>query len=732
MTNGFVNTVKSKTESLPLRAYFKNEDIGHALDTANYNSARGWLTNKQGRQIEITLDDNIELERILAEGLDFDHLHLHVEFEELESTRITITTGNVPVEAGDMLISEVIEAHGGRIDRVAYVTQEYRGNQVQTGRRRYYTTKTKDFQPLPKVVRLFGGRYISFRHPGQPVTEDSWGANDMPSARNNRSYASVLTEQLPTQPDHTAYQDTEGEINQQTSPRDRHDPPQLPAPAQPTQSTLPSEPAPPTKPAPPSPPPAQVQPPPPTEQSSLAQPPPPPQPTQPAMPLQPSEPPAPMSNEGVHEYIQFTPEAAMDWEETTTTPIPAHIERFTISYFEWLQANIRQSDPRLQNQFINIWQSCISKVTLTNSTPQNLEHNQSTPPPIREIDHLVPTARLSLNARSMQIMQQSIPPQAQFAAIGTPYSDLDTNPEQEETTPTEEAEPTEPDKATHQHIDSWGETELEAKQDMEWDSGALEGPRNRSMGAITVIDSDDSEGQLNTSDRREEGELPSDDTTEDKSAISLTMSPLVPDEPKLEQQAGPSTEITTNDLRPDYANQESSSQSMAPGTTAQPKSKKKKKRGKPGTDSEAGVVPPSSKKPHNPDGVHIKVGNYEKRLTNDECRKLKAKIRGKHSLTHEEILMDMLLNHGRLNNMLNHQNTTNESKAKMHTYYGYLYYRHIGPMSTEWSDNPYIEHTPDGVLNTWDEFTTSKTKFNAKLYEDYLPMLNLSRRSGNS
>ena len=720
MTNGFVNSVKSKTDSLPLRAYFKNEDIGHALDTANYNSARGWLTNKQGRQIEITLDDNIELERILAEGLDFDHLHLHVEFEELESTRITITTGNVPVEAGDMLISEVIEAHGGRIERVAYVTQEYRGNQVQTGRRRYYTTKTKDFQPLPKVVRLFGGRYISFRHPGQPVTEDSWGANDIPSARDNRSYASVLTEQLPSQPDHTAYQDTEGEINQQTSPRNRYDPPQSPAPAQPTQSILPSEPAPPTKPAPPPPPPAQVQPPPPTEQSSPAQPPPPPQQTQPAMPLQPSESPAPMSNEGVHEYIQFTPEAAMDWEETTTTPIPAHIERFTISYFEWLQANIRPSDPRLQNQFINIWHSCITKVQHRNSTQQNPQYDPNPPPSTPQIEQVNP--RLSLNARSMKIMQQSAATSLRSGALEATDPPFVTDSMQEGRTPTGEIQHLETELATDQHTNNSGDTDSETRQDMEWDGGALERARNRPLEAITVIDSD--EGEEGTVDigQQEEGEILSDEKLEDKPVANLTPSP-----PETV------TELTTKDLLPDYPNQVSASQSLASGPeTPHSKSKKKKKRYKPGTDSEAGVVPPGAKKPNKPDGCHIKVGNYDKRLTNDECRKLRDKIDGKQTLTHEDILLDTLLNHGRLNNMLNHQNTTSETKAKMHSYYGYLYYRHIGPMSSEWSENPYIDHTPEGVLNTWDEFTTNKTKYSHKLYEDYLPMLNLSRRSGKS
>ena len=596
MTNGFVNTVKSKTESLPLRAYFKNEDIGHALHTANYNSARGWLTNKQGRQIEITQDDNIELERILAEGLDFDHLHLHVEFEELESTRITITAGNVPVEAGDMLITEVIEAHGGRIERVAYVTQEYRGNQVQTGRRRYHTTKTKVFQPLPKVVRLFGGRYISFRHPGQPVTEDGWGeVNDTPSARNHRSYASVLTQQPSSQPEHTEDHEDVGEIHQHTSPGNEADPaqpPATPAPsAEPSQKSLPAQLPPTTQPSPPAQPPPTTGPPPPAQPPPSAKPHQPPQSDQTPQPMESSAPIPQPTNDSIHQYLEFTPEAAIDWEETTTTPLPAHIDRFTIKYFEWLQANTRPSDPRTQHQFINIWHSCITKVHLMNSAPQNPQYNQSPPLSSSQIDRPTTTPRLSLNARSMQIIQQSTPTTVQYVATEAPDADSMTNPIQEETTPKGEEHP--PESETEQNTDSWGETDPE-KLDMEWDGGDLEVLRSRPMEAITVIDSDVGDEQPHDSDQQEEGEILSDDIRDDKSVINLTTSPPKPEMEEVEIKQVNIKEISTQDLLPDYENQESSSQSIAP-VTPQSKSKKKKKRVKPGTDSEAGAVPPGPK-----------------------------------------------------------------------------------------------------------------------------------------
>ena len=718
MTNGFVNTVKSKTESLPIRAYFKNEDIGQALHASDYSSARGWLTNKQGRQIEITLDNNTEFEKILSEGLDFHNLHLHVEFEELESSRITITAGNVPVEAGDMNITEVIEAHGGKIERVAYVTQEYRGNQVQTGRRRYHITKTKAFQPLPKVVRLFGGRYISFRHPGQPVTDDVWEVNETPASRNHRSYASV-TQQPSSETEPTAIQDNVGENYQQTSPENHAIPPaQPPVPAQPPQQTLPTGPAPPTELAPT--PQAAL----PSKPSPAAHPPQPSQPSQPPQPLESSAPLLQPTTDSIHQYLEFTDEAAMDWEETTTTPLPTHIERFTISYFEWLQEHVRLRDPRKHNQYINIWHSCINKVHHINSAP----HDQIPPLSTTQTDQPIPATRMSINARSLQILQECMPEVVQSAEMEVPENAIVTDPPpHDQTTLMENTQQPATEIATTQQTDSWGESE--SKVDMEWDGGALVGPRNRPLEAITVIDSDDSEGQPDSIYQQEEGEIPEDDTL----VSNQTTSPPEPEMEELGQQELNTTELTAQDLLPDYQNQASTSQSVASEpVTTHGKSKKKKKRVKPGTDSEAGAVPPGAKKPNKPDGFHVKVGNFEKRISNNEARKLKDKIRSKTVLTHEDILIDMLLNHGRLNNMLNHQNTTNESRAKMFAYYGYLYYRHIGPMSTEWSNNPYIDHTPDGVLNTWDEFTTQNVKYNARLYEDYLPMLNLSRRSGNS
>ena len=173
--NGFVHSVKCKPGTCPRDVQFTNADIAQALDFGDYNSARGFLTNKQRHSFEITLDDDKELERILSEGLDFPDQNIHVEVEELESTRMVITFGNIPIEARDGNIIEVIEEHGAQVEKMDHITQQYRGKQIQTGRRRYTVKTTNKFEPIPKVVRLFGGRYLSFRHRGQIETNNIWG-----------------------------------------------------------------------------------------------------------------------------------------------------------------------------------------------------------------------------------------------------------------------------------------------------------------------------------------------------------------------------------------------------------------------------------------------------------------------------------------------------------------------------------------------------------------------------
>ena len=217
-----------------------------------------------------------------------------------------------------------------------------------------------------------------------------------------------------------------------------------------------------------------------------------------------------------------------------------------------------------------------------NSSQQNPQCNQSPPPSTSQTEQ-------SLNARSMQIIQQSAPKSLQIVALEAPDLNFVAATTQEQTTPREETHQPESEIADDQHTDRWGDIVQETKQDMEWHGGALEA-RNRPMEAITVIESDDGEGQLDAICQKEEGEISSEEIL----AINPTTSPTEPEIKELSQQELYLTEITPNDLRPDYANQDSASQSLASGPApTQPKTKKhKKKRIKPGTDSKAGVVPP--------------------------------------------------------------------------------------------------------------------------------------------
>ena len=134
MSNGFVNTAKSRDDSVPPNTQFTLDDIREALESNGYYSARGWLTNKQGKSIEITLDDRSEMDKLLSLGLDFPRQNCHVEFEELESAHIKITVGNVPIEAKNLDLIIVIEAHGGRIEKVTPYTQIFGANKSPPGK----------------------------------------------------------------------------------------------------------------------------------------------------------------------------------------------------------------------------------------------------------------------------------------------------------------------------------------------------------------------------------------------------------------------------------------------------------------------------------------------------------------------------------------------------------------------------------------------------------------------
>ena len=679
--NGFVHSVKCKPGTCPRDVQFTNADIAQALDFGDYNSARGFLTNKQGRSFEITLDNDEELERILSEGLDFPEQNIHVEVEELESTRMVITVGNIPIEAHDENIIEVIEAHGAQVEKMDHVTQQYRGNQIQTGRRRYTVKATNQFQSLPKVVRLFGGRYLSFRHRGQIETNNIWGSEGRRPPPNERSYASVA-----------AARTQDNQVDN--------------------------------------------------------------------------------TSENPYEFIEFTTETAMDWEGTIPdAPLPPDLERFSIRYFEWLQENLTQSDPRYR-RYLKFWGICIDKVrhdqrTNIPSEPTDIQQTETanvTTPSL--------PAQLSITERCMQVLRQcETTTTVQIMESGTTNTTHDPTPDlgnipiedaimqvvdtdQQHANEGElhqEPQPTSindvndilPEPAAHtdetttetgasQPASTSSETGEEPKVEMEWDGTALTGPQTRPMEPITVISDDDDEQRLDITPQVVEDTVAQ---SEDKKQDEDSVSPATDIAIHIRQIEEPDTKTTEIDLRPDYQNQASASQSLAsPAVTTVPNvsSKKKRRKIKVGTDSDAGVVPPTSKKANKPDGHHLRIGTLDMKLKPAEAKKIREKVEGNIVVTHKEILMDTLLNHGKINNMLNHQAQTEEGKNKMHEYYGYLYFRFLGPMDTGWCNSQYLQHTPFETQYAWDAASKKTIKYNTKSYTEYLDMLNMPRRTGKS
>ena len=147
------------------------------------------------------MDNVVEYDRILADGLDFPEHGCHVEFRAAESRVITITVGNVPVEAKNGPIVEATEAHGAKIERVENEFQPYLEGRALTGRRLFTVTKFRDFQSLPSYIPLYNGRYISFRHPKQQINQNNW--NQTPRGNNNStpSYANTVRRVPPSSQD---------------------------------------------------------------------------------------------------------------------------------------------------------------------------------------------------------------------------------------------------------------------------------------------------------------------------------------------------------------------------------------------------------------------------------------------------------------------------------------------------------------------------------------------------
>ena len=197
----YCKTVISLDQSVPPGIQFTLTDVKKRIERENYQTARGWLTNRKGHTIEITLDDVVEYDRILADGLDFPQHGCHVEFRAAESREIVITVGNIPIEAKNGPIVEAIEAHGAKIEKIENEFQPYLEGTALTGRRLFTVTKFRDFQSLPSYIPLFNGRFISFRHAKQHINQNNWNQPDRNRNESTPSYANAVRRMPPSSQD---------------------------------------------------------------------------------------------------------------------------------------------------------------------------------------------------------------------------------------------------------------------------------------------------------------------------------------------------------------------------------------------------------------------------------------------------------------------------------------------------------------------------------------------------
>ena len=517
-----------------------------------------------------------------------------------------IMVGNIPIEANDACIVQVIEAHGGRIEAIAPVMQSFQGGQVRTGRRKITIAKSKEFQPLPRVVRLYGGRFISFRHPGQTDDGDNWRQPKRPSGP--RSYATALRT-----PAHS---------------RDEIDPP----------------------------------------------------------------------------------------DDDGAQDVGVHLDPDTSHFLAESRENTNNTSPRHPG-----------------SEPQY----HSLPLTLRSQEIL-----RNIQTNLITFTEGPLGDTAQLPAITEGTDDTTTSPEPISVDPPL-APTTDKD---------WFMSLASHSTDLEWDDtnhDGITGTLTRPLAPITAVDTETAEDTLDDTEAREHPHSLNE-------AVDITQDDGAPPDPSA---AAITISLTTEELGPDYLHQESDSQCLAEGApqqtdnipTAQAPSvgspattppppvagkvhhkDKKRKKAKSGTESEAGVVPSSSKKLNKPDGHHINLGNFQQHISLDKEKKIRRKVEGYERITHEDVFLDFLLNKGHLNNMLNHlASRSTTEKANMNAYYAYLLFHFIGPMESNWCESVYLQNVNRKILNPWNDINGGNISSLKQENDLFLVMLNDHRRNSD-
>ena len=193
-------------------------------------------------------------------------------------------------------------------------------------------------------------------------------------------------------------------------------------------------------------------------------------------------------------------------------------------------------------------------------------------------------------------------------------------------------------------------------------------------------------------EHRERESTPQDSDVEDGEITSESDPEVHTTTPEATNSNAPT--LTTTELGPGYKDQATYPLSLAP----YPRKKRKKYCKTSGSENEIGVVPPSPKKANMPEGHNISIGNFKRTFTAKQEKGIRAKVHGNERLSHEVIFYDRsLLDH-------HHVECSEQEKHKTYQYFGYLLYRMIGPCSTDWTQNFYIEKMAQLTLEYWDNF----------------------------
>lgn len=201
----FINTIKT-TEQIPFKT--DHIEVAQALEKHHYNlqKIQGINIHGAGQRIEITTPDQKIREKIVTEGLVMQGLT--IIFEPSYNNEQTIKFFNVPAEYQGTALRQLIETAGGVITKEEIINKKYKEFEFYSGERHYTLDRSQsNFTGLPLKIRLFGGRIIGIRYPGQEKTAEvdltknsSWPAQHQNSQQQQTQQTPSNENSNPNQP----------------------------------------------------------------------------------------------------------------------------------------------------------------------------------------------------------------------------------------------------------------------------------------------------------------------------------------------------------------------------------------------------------------------------------------------------------------------------------------------------------------------------------------------------